>query len=147
MITTRHKNHEADLVLTRESILFYPWSQWSLLMGQRSVSIPVLYPYSHSHREGKAQTQSLHMIYLLTSHSFLLGNLAKESNGLIVSVLCRANINTWIFNTYHYLSVIGLYLKVFYTVIMHIYKLRFNLKFSPYHVINFSLLLILHEQS
>lgn len=61
MITTRHKNHEADLVLTRESILFYPWSQWSLLMGQRSVSIPVLYPYSHSHREGKAQTQSLHI--------------------------------------------------------------------------------------
>lgn len=138
MITTRHKNHEADLVLTRESILFYPWSQWSLLMGQRSVSIPVLYPYSHSHRA---------YIYLLTSHSFLLGNLAKESNGLIVSVLCRANINTWIFNTYHNLSVIGLYLKVFYTVILHIYKLSFNLKFSPYHVINFSLLLILHEQS
>lgn len=147
MITTRHKNHEADLVLTRESILFYPWSQWSLLMGQRSVSIPVL-RYIHTViATGRERLRHRAYIYLLTSHSFLLGNLAKESNGLIVSVLCRANINTWIFNTYHNLSVIGLYLKVFYTVIMHIYKLSFNLKFSPYHVINFSLLLILHEQS
>lgn len=145
MITTRHKNHEADLVLTRESILFYPWSQWSLLMGQRSVSIPVLYPYSHSHREGKAQTQSLHIsidIPFIPS-----GKSSERIQWSNCSVLCRANINTWIFNTYHNLSVIGLYLKVFYTVIMHIYKLSFNLKFSPYHVINFSLLLILHEQS